>query len=109
VSLQTIEARPVFEGDTLTDLRAEESNRAKGLIEDFMIAANGATVKYLEQQHFPSLRRVLPSPSAGSVSSRLPPRSAKSSRNEPTHRRSRHFSPSNARPIHCAFPIFRSR
>jgi ribonuclease R len=62
LSLQTIEARPVFEGDTLTDLRAEESNRAKGLIEDFMIAANSATVKYLEQQHFPSLRRVLRSP-----------------------------------------------
>jgi exoribonuclease R len=62
LSLQTIEARPVFDGDTLTDLRAEESNRAKGLIEDFMIAANGATVKYLAERRFPSLRRVLRSP-----------------------------------------------
>ncbi len=62
LSLQTIEARPVFDGDTLTDLRAEESNRAKGLIEDFMIAANSATVKYLVEQRFPSLRRVLRSP-----------------------------------------------
>ncbi|HEX7478480.1 MAG TPA: RNB domain-containing ribonuclease [Polyangiales bacterium] len=62
LSLQTIEARPVFDGDTLTDLRAEESNRAKGVIEDFMIAANGATVKYLAEKRFPSLRRVLRSP-----------------------------------------------
>ena len=62
LSLHTIEARPVFDGDTLTDLRAEEGNRAKALIEDFMIAANGATVKYLAEKRFPSLRRVLRSP-----------------------------------------------
>src|SRR4029453_1039338 len=57
--LQTLEARPVFEGDELADLRPEEPNRAKELIEDFMIAANGATVTYLEAKGFPSLRRGL--------------------------------------------------
>jgi len=62
LSLQTLEARPVFEADELTDLRPEEKNRAKELIEDFMIAANGATAKYLEAKGFPSLRRVLRSP-----------------------------------------------
>ena len=34
-------------------------NRAKELIEDFMIAANGVTARYLEKKGFPSLRRVL--------------------------------------------------
>ena len=62
LSLETSEARAVFDGDTLADMRAEQGNRAKRLIEDFMIAANGVTARYLEQQGFPSLRRVLRSP-----------------------------------------------
>lgn len=62
LSLQTIEARAVFDGDVLTDLRADEKNRAKELIEDFMIAANGVTARYLERNGFPSLRRILSSP-----------------------------------------------
>src|SRR5581483_11534815 len=41
LDLETIEARPVFEGDELTDLTAEKKNRAKNIIEDFMITANG--------------------------------------------------------------------
>jgi ribonuclease R len=40
LTLQTREARAVFDGDTLSDLRPESPNRAKELIEDFMIAAN---------------------------------------------------------------------
>lgn len=60
--LDTIEPRAVYDGDELTDMRADERNRAKELIEDFMIAANGATVAYLESRKFPSLRRVLRSP-----------------------------------------------
>src|ERR1700687_460076 len=62
LTLQTIEARAVFEGDVLADLRADEKNRAKELIEDFMIAANGVTARYLEHRGFPSLRRILRSP-----------------------------------------------
>jgi ribonuclease R len=38
--LETIEARPVYDGDRLVDMRSEPRNRAKDLIEDFMIAAN---------------------------------------------------------------------
>jgi exoribonuclease R len=62
LSLETLEARAVFDGDVLADLRPNEKNRAKELIEDFMIAANSATARYLEQRGFPSLRRVLRSP-----------------------------------------------
>lgn len=59
LSLETIEARPVFDGDTLADLRAEKKSRATELIEEFMIAANGVTARYLDEKGFPSLRRVL--------------------------------------------------
>jgi VacB/RNase II family 3'-5' exoribonuclease len=62
LSLETIEARPVFDGDSLTDLQADQKNRATELIEDFMIGANGVTARYLEQKGLPALRRVLRSP-----------------------------------------------
>ena len=62
LSLETIEPRPVFEGDALADLRVEMTNRAKQLIEDFMVAANGVTAGFLEQRGVPSLRRVLRAP-----------------------------------------------
>ncbi len=62
LDLQTIETRAVFDGERLADLRPEEKNRAKELIEDFMIAANESTARYLEARGFPSLRRVLRSP-----------------------------------------------
>ncbi|OHB63676.1 MAG: hypothetical protein A2Y76_10930 [Planctomycetes bacterium RBG_13_60_9] len=39
LNLDTIEARPVFDGEKLKDLEAEGGNRAKDIIEDFMIAA----------------------------------------------------------------------
>lgn len=59
LNLDTIEARPVFDGDELKDLAAEKKNRAKEIIEDFMIAANGVTARYLAAKMFPSLRRVV--------------------------------------------------
>ena len=62
LTLETLQTRAVFEGDVLADLRPDEKNRAKELIEDFMIAANGITAKYLEAKGFPSLRRVLRGP-----------------------------------------------
>jgi len=62
LSLETIEPRAVFDGDTLADLQLDEKNRAKELIEDLMIAANGVTAKFLEARGLPSLRRVLRSP-----------------------------------------------
>ncbi len=62
LSLESLEPRAVFEDDALTDLRLEATNRARQLIEDFMIAANGATAAFLEARRVPSLRRVLRSP-----------------------------------------------
>jgi VacB/RNase II family 3'-5' exoribonuclease len=59
LDLETIEARPVFDGDKLRDFEADKSNRAKDIIEDFMIAANGVTARYLAAKKFPSLRRVV--------------------------------------------------
>jgi VacB/RNase II family 3'-5' exoribonuclease len=59
LSLESLQTRALFDGDTLADLRPDEKNRAKELIEDFMIAANGVTAKYLEGKGLPSLRRVL--------------------------------------------------
>jgi exoribonuclease-2 len=62
LDLQTIESRPVFVGDELKDLEAEKKNRAKDIIEDFMIAANGVTARFLTSKNFPSLRRVVHTP-----------------------------------------------
>lgn len=57
--LETIEAKPVFEGESLLDLQVEEKNRAKEIIEEFMIAANGVTIRYLSSRKIPSVRRVV--------------------------------------------------
>jgi VacB/RNase II family 3'-5' exoribonuclease len=59
LSLETIEAKPVFDGDQIRALEIEEKNRAKEIIEDFMIAANGVTARYLSASKFPSIRRVV--------------------------------------------------
>jgi VacB/RNase II family 3'-5' exoribonuclease len=62
LSFETIEARPVFDGDEIRDLEVEKKNRAKDIIEDFMIAANGVTARYLSSRNFPSIRRVVRTP-----------------------------------------------
>ena len=81
LSLETIQTRALFNGDVLADLLPDEKNRAKELIEDFMIAANGVTARYLESQGVPSLRRILRTPErwerivalAATLGERLPP------------------------------------
>lgn len=62
LDLETIEARAVFAGEEVVDLRTEATNRAKQLIEECMVAANGATAALLENRGFASLRRVVRSP-----------------------------------------------
>jgi VacB/RNase II family 3'-5' exoribonuclease len=62
LNLETIEAHPVFEADYLRGLEVESKNSAKDIIEDFMIAANGVTARYLASRTFPSLRRVVHTP-----------------------------------------------
>jgi VacB/RNase II family 3'-5' exoribonuclease len=62
LNLETIELRPVFAGDELKDLALEKKNSANEIIEDFMIAANGVTARYLSSKGFPSIRRVVHTP-----------------------------------------------
>jgi exoribonuclease-2 len=62
LSLETIEARPIFDGDQIRDLEVEYKNRATDIIEDCMIAANGVTARYLTSKKFPSIRRVVRTP-----------------------------------------------
>jgi len=63
LSLQTVQPRAVFDGDILRDLVPDQSNVAKSLIEELMVAANGVTARYLAAQHFPAIRRVVRTPS----------------------------------------------
>jgi exoribonuclease-2 len=80
LSLESLEARAVFEGETLADLRPQASNRAKQLIEDFMVAANGVVARLLAARGLAALRRVLRTPErwdrivelAGRLGERLP-------------------------------------
>jgi len=62
LSLETIEARPVFEGDEIRGLEADTKDRAREIIEDFMIAANGVTARYLSSRRLSSIRRVVRTP-----------------------------------------------
>jgi exoribonuclease-2 len=62
LSFETLQARPLFDGDAIRELRVEETNCAKDLIADFMIAANGVTARYLSAKQFPALRRVVRTP-----------------------------------------------
>lgn len=62
LDLETIEARAVVTDGKVVDLKREEKNRAKELIEDFMIAANEATAQFLEAKGFATLRRVVRTP-----------------------------------------------
>ena len=59
LGLTTLEAQAVYEGGKLMDLRPDEDNRAKELIEYFMIGANEVVARFLEARRSPSLRRVL--------------------------------------------------
>jgi exoribonuclease-2 len=62
LELETIEVRAEFHDDEVSGLATETPNRARTLIEDFMIAANGIVARYLEAQRCPVLRRVVRSP-----------------------------------------------
>lgn len=62
LTFESSEARPIFDGDAIRGLETEKPNRAKDLIADFMIAANGVTARYLSSRKFSSLRRVVRTP-----------------------------------------------
>lgn len=62
LDFETIEARPVAKDGRIVDLQVIHKNRARELIEDLMIAANGATARFLETRGASSIRRVVRSP-----------------------------------------------
>ena len=81
LDLDTIEARPVIRDGKVVDLQRARRNNARLLIEDFMIAANGVTARFLGRKGLPSIRRVVRSPErwdrieriAEELGERLPP------------------------------------
>jgi exoribonuclease-2 len=80
LDLETVEANPVMKGNEVIELDVQDQNRARQLIEDLMIAANGATARYLENLKRSSMRRVVAKPKrwdrivtlAGSLGTKLP-------------------------------------
>jgi VacB/RNase II family 3'-5' exoribonuclease len=58
----TSEVRTRFEGDHLADLTPDLPNRAKQVIEELMVAANGVVAKFLDAKGLPSIRRVVRTP-----------------------------------------------
>ena len=62
LDFESVEARPVVVHGKVVDLTVDRRNRARDLIEDFMVAANRSVATYLLERGSPSLRRVVREP-----------------------------------------------
>lgn len=62
LEFETFQPKALFDGDQITDIRQQPQNRARQLIEEFMIATNGCTARFLAEHRCASLRRVVRSP-----------------------------------------------
>jgi len=62
LDFESIEARPVVVHGKVVDLALDRRNRARDLIEDFMVAANRSVATYLLDHGSASLRRVVREP-----------------------------------------------
>lgn len=62
LNLQTIEAKPVAVDGRVVDLVTSEHNRARDIIESFMVAANTEMAEFIESAGWPSIRRVVRTP-----------------------------------------------
>ena len=109
LSLETIEAKPIFDGDQIRDLEVEEKNRAKELIEDFMIAANGVTARYLAANKFPSIRRVVRTPKRWDRIVELAQEHGFKLPRDPDSKALDEFLVKRKQPIRCASPTSPSR
>jgi VacB/RNase II family 3'-5' exoribonuclease len=56
------EIKPVVADGAVKELQVETSNRARDIIESFMIAANGVTARFLTSHGWASIRRVVRAP-----------------------------------------------
>ena len=62
LDFETIEARPVTQDGRVVDLVVVHKSRARELVEDLMIAANGVTARFLEKRGSSSIRRIVRRP-----------------------------------------------
>jgi exoribonuclease-2 len=62
LELEVFEPKAIFDGEKLVGMEQQIQNRGRQLIEEFMIATNQCTAKFLLQQGHGSLRRVVRSP-----------------------------------------------
>ncbi|WP_293402111.1 RNB domain-containing ribonuclease [Polaromonas sp.] len=62
LELQSFQPRAVFEGERVVAITEQVQNRARQLIEEVMIAANGCAARFLAASGGASLRRVVRSP-----------------------------------------------
>ena len=62
LEFDTIEATPISKDGRVVDLKVIQKNRARDLIEDFMIASNVAIAKFLEAKGRSGIRRVVREP-----------------------------------------------
>jgi exoribonuclease-2 len=62
LEFETLAPRALFDGEKLVGIAQQEQNRARQLIEEIMIAANGCNARFLARTGAGSLRRVVRSP-----------------------------------------------
>jgi exoribonuclease II len=62
LEFQTFQPKATFENGKVVEIRQQEQNRARQLIEEFMIATNGVTAQFLATKGRASIRRVVRSP-----------------------------------------------
>ena len=62
LDLETVETRPVLQGDQPIDVADLEKNRATSLIEEFMVSANGVVARTLQDAGVASIRRIVRTP-----------------------------------------------
>jgi exoribonuclease-2 len=62
LDFESVEASPVVVNGKVVDLAVTRRNRARDLIEDFMVAANRSVATFLLENNAPSIRRVVREP-----------------------------------------------
>ena len=62
LEFQSIQPRALFKNDVISELREQPHNRARQLIEEFMVAANGCIARFLAAKGYACIRRVVRSP-----------------------------------------------
>ena len=62
LGVQTLEAQPVAVDGVVIDLQLTEENRARDIIQTFMITANSALSSFMQRSHSPLIQRVVRKP-----------------------------------------------